>query len=63
MNAIYTSRTAEFAADKAELLALYRAEGFYAASRRCAEIADARGLDAGQRLTLADTIRRTLIAA
>jgi hypothetical protein len=59
--AAYTSRSNEYAADKAELLVLYRAEGFEAASVRCGEIADARGLNAGQRLTLADAVRRHII--
>jgi len=58
----YSSKAPEFAADVAELIALYVRAGFAAASARCGEIADARGLDAAQRLTLADRVRRDLIA-
>lgn len=60
---VYTSRTAEYAADVAELLAVYAAGGFAAASHRCSEIADARGLAAHERLTLADGFRRRAILA
>jgi hypothetical protein len=57
----YTSRTAEFRADVAELLAVYRADGFSAADRRAHEIVARRSLDAAQRLTLADGFRRAAI--
>lgn len=57
----YNSRSPEYAADKAELIALYDAAGFDAASARCAELAAARNLAAHERLTLADGVRRALI--
>lgn len=59
--AAYTSRTAEFRADVAELVALYGAAGFDAASRRCSAIRAERGLSASEGLTLADAVRRSVI--
>lgn len=58
---VYTSRTTEFCADLAELLAVYRTGGIPAASRRCEEIAATRALAAHENLTLADGFRRAVI--
>lgn len=59
--ATYNSKAPEFAADVAAVIATYVAAGFEAASARCGAIADARGLNDAQRLTLADRVRRDLI--
>lgn len=59
--ATYNSKAPAFAADLAEVVATYDRAGFSAASDLCGRIADRRGLDAGQRLTLADAARRALI--
>lgn len=57
----YNSRTAEFRADLADIISRYKAEGLGAASDRCSVIVEERGLNAGQRLTLADGFRRAVI--
>lgn len=57
----YTSRIAEYRADLAELIALYRTAGIQATSDRCSAIADARRLADNERLTLADGFRRAVI--
>jgi hypothetical protein len=57
----YTSRTAEFAADRAELVEVYRAAGHDAADSRCSAIVAERGLSPSQALTLADAVRRHVI--
>lgn len=59
--ATYTSRTNEYRADVAELVAVYDAAGFGAADRRACEIVASRHLAGHEALTLADGFRRAVI--
>lgn len=59
----YTSKTAAFAADIADLLAVYKADGLAAADLRACKIAAERNLTAAEALTLADGFRRRAVYA
>lgn len=57
----YNFHSVAFSNDLESLIATFRRSGFETASDFCDRIALARGLDASQRLTLADAFRRALI--